>query len=317
MQQECLADRSIAGVAFGRRTTSTAGTARWPTMPCCCTCWRDISRSGCRPAGAGARKHRRARAARRVPVAVGGDHHSRAGRLRYSEQCPGRGTAQHHRDARRPLDAALTLPAGLFPRVTLAAQTRALDSPATARCAAYLVNQSGFDRDPARRRCARDWRSRASSSIARQAAAKRQARRPGTVHMQFRAIGGPVAMACWSTCCPAASSWSCREAEPASSRCGRARSAAATTRRRRRTGSVPLARDAADNFPDFADLREDRVVLYGTATTQVQELSYRIKATNAGSSRCRPPTGIDVRPAVQARSAAAHLRSSALRWAGA
>jgi uncharacterized protein YfaS (alpha-2-macroglobulin family) len=36
-------------------------------------------------------------------------------------------------------------------------------------------------------------------------------------------------------------------------------------------------------FPDFADLREDRVVLYGRATDQVQEFSYRIKATNVGS----------------------------------
>jgi hypothetical protein len=36
-------------------------------------------------------------------------------------------------------------------------------------------------------------------------------------------------------------------------------------------------------FPDFADLREDRVVIYGRATDQVQEYSYRIKATNVGS----------------------------------
>jgi uncharacterized protein YfaS (alpha-2-macroglobulin family) len=36
-------------------------------------------------------------------------------------------------------------------------------------------------------------------------------------------------------------------------------------------------------FPDFADVREDRVVLYGRATDSVQEFSYRIKATNVGN----------------------------------
>jgi uncharacterized protein YfaS (alpha-2-macroglobulin family) len=34
--------------------------------------------------------------------------------------------------------------------------------------------------------------------------------------------------------------------------------------------------------PDYADVREDRVVVYGTASTDVQEFIYRIKATNAG-----------------------------------
>ncbi|HEY2346573.1 MAG TPA: alpha-2-macroglobulin [Xanthomonadaceae bacterium] len=35
--------------------------------------------------------------------------------------------------------------------------------------------------------------------------------------------------------------------------------------------------------PDYADIREDRVVIYGTATPDVREFVYRIKATNAGS----------------------------------
>ncbi|WP_438878998.1 hypothetical protein, partial [Bacillus cereus group sp. BC5] len=34
--------------------------------------------------------------------------------------------------------------------------------------------------------------------------------------------------------------------------------------------------------PQFADVREDRVVIYGTATTDVREFVYRIKASNAG-----------------------------------
>ena len=35
--------------------------------------------------------------------------------------------------------------------------------------------------------------------------------------------------------------------------------------------------------PDYADLREDRVVLYGTVSKDFQEFSYRIKATNTGT----------------------------------
>ncbi|HSX59611.1 MAG TPA: alpha-2-macroglobulin [Tahibacter sp.] len=35
--------------------------------------------------------------------------------------------------------------------------------------------------------------------------------------------------------------------------------------------------------PDYADVRDDRVVIYGTAMTSVREFVYRIKATNVGS----------------------------------
>ncbi|MBL8299271.1 MAG: alpha-2-macroglobulin [Rhodanobacteraceae bacterium] len=35
--------------------------------------------------------------------------------------------------------------------------------------------------------------------------------------------------------------------------------------------------------PDYADVRDDRVVIYGTATQSVREFVYRIKATNVGS----------------------------------
>ena len=62
------------------------------------------------------------------------------------------------------------------------------------------------------------------------------------------------------------------------------------------------------NFPDYADLREDRVILYGAATDQVQEFSYRIKATNAGSFVVPASYGESMyNPSIQARSAAGHL----------
>jgi len=62
------------------------------------------------------------------------------------------------------------------------------------------------------------------------------------------------------------------------------------------------------NFPDYADLREDRVILYGQATDQVQEFSYRIKATNAGSYVVPASYGESMyNPSIRARSVAAHL----------
>ena len=35
--------------------------------------------------------------------------------------------------------------------------------------------------------------------------------------------------------------------------------------------------------PDYSDIREDRVIIYGSAGTEVQEFVYQIKATNTGS----------------------------------
>ncbi|MDB5987411.1 MAG: hypothetical protein JWR16_2464 [Nevskia sp.] len=45
------------------------------------------------------------------------------------------------------------------------------------------------------------------------------------------------------------------------------------------------------HFPDYADLREDRVVAYGGISTDVQELRYRIKATNVGTFNLPPAYG--------------------------
>ncbi|MFI4983213.1 MAG: alpha-2-macroglobulin, partial [Nevskiales bacterium] len=44
-------------------------------------------------------------------------------------------------------------------------------------------------------------------------------------------------------------------------------------------------------FPDYADLREDRVVAYGNIGTDVSELTYRIKATNTGTFAVPPAYG--------------------------
>jgi len=43
--------------------------------------------------------------------------------------------------------------------------------------------------------------------------------------------------------------------------------------------------------PDYADIREDRVVIYGTAMPDVKEFVYRIKASNAGKFLVPPAFG--------------------------
>jgi uncharacterized protein YfaS (alpha-2-macroglobulin family) len=54
---------------------------------------------------------------------------------------------------------------------------------------------------------------------------------------------------------------------------------------------------------DYADIREDRVVIYGTATSDVHEFVYRIRATNAGKFAVPPAYAESMYDrAIQARS---------------
>ncbi|MFD3240227.1 MG2 domain-containing protein [Rahnella perminowiae] len=53
----------------------------------------------------------------------------------------------------------------------------------------------------------------------------------------------------------------------------------------------PLAASGSTWTPDYSDIREDRVVIYGSASTDVQEFVYQIKATNTGSFLIPPAYG--------------------------
>jgi len=44
----------------------------------------------------------------------------------------------------------------------------------------------------------------------------------------------------------------------------------------------PVGADRSSFSPEYVDVREDRVVLYGTVGSSVTEYIYRIKATNTG-----------------------------------
>jgi uncharacterized protein YfaS (alpha-2-macroglobulin family) len=57
-------------------------------------------------------------------------------------------------------------------------------------------------------------------------------------------------------------------------------------------GDIQSIRDAqasgGDWTPDYADIREDRLVLYGRVTTQAASFSYRARAINSGSFTVPP-----------------------------
>ncbi|MEO7432680.1 MAG: alpha-2-macroglobulin family protein, partial [Dokdonella sp.] len=53
----------------------------------------------------------------------------------------------------------------------------------------------------------------------------------------------------------------------------------------------PVGLASSSWHPDYADVRDDRIVIYGSATNAVQEFVYRIKATNAGTFVVPPAYG--------------------------
>jgi uncharacterized protein YfaS (alpha-2-macroglobulin family) len=65
----------------------------------------------------------------------------------------------------------------------------------------------------------------------------------------------------------------------------------------------PIGLSSSSWQPEYADIREDRVVIYGEATPDVREFVYRIKATNAGKFIVPPAYGESMYDrAIQARS---------------
>jgi uncharacterized protein YfaS (alpha-2-macroglobulin family) len=65
----------------------------------------------------------------------------------------------------------------------------------------------------------------------------------------------------------------------------------------------PVGLSSSTWRPEYADIREDRVVIYGTATPDVREFVYRIKASNAGKFIVPPAYGESMYDrSVQARS---------------
>ena len=209
---------------------------------------------------------------------------------------------------------ALTLSDGLFPETDFPSDTRSLRfSSDVAGRSFFLVNQSGFDRAPTTQTASNGIEiTREFLTADGKPADKVKVGDEVTVHLKFRAIdrsliedavlvdllpgGFDLVLPNAPAADQVAASPGNGNAEGEEGRVGR-----------RGCVCVWLA-SRPDNFPDYADLREDRLVLYGRATDQVQEFSYRIKATNAGSFVVPASYGESMyNPSIQARSAAAHL----------
>ena len=56
----------------------------------------------------------------------------------------------------------------------------------------------------------------------------------------------------------------------------------------RSTFALPISVEGTTFAPVYGDVREDRVVLYGTVGPQMQEFVYVIKATNTGNFAIAP-----------------------------
>jgi uncharacterized protein YfaS (alpha-2-macroglobulin family) len=211
---------------------------------------------------------------------------------------------------------ALKLPDGLFPKAAFPADARSLTFTSDAAVRSfYLVNQSGFDRTPT------TDTSRKGLEITREfltadgkPADKVKVGDEITVHLKFRAIDRPlIEDAVLVDLLPGGFDLVLPNAPAPDQALLSASPGGGNTEDEEpgagRRGCVCLwLVSRPPNFPDYADLREDRVILYGQATDQVQEFSYRIKATNAGSFVVPASYGESMyNPSIQARSAAGHL----------
>jgi hypothetical protein len=190
----------------------------------------------------------------------------------------------------------LELPAGLFPKRALALGTRSVQFSSEGPVQSfYLVNEAGFDRKPPTQAMTEGFEiTREYLDDKGQAVTKVGVGDEVTVHLRFRAIGRTVIDDAvlvdllpggFDLVIPAAPPadqplLSATRGEDGDQDVDEEEGGGAS---RRGGCSCQWLTSRPAGFPDFADLREDRVVVYGRATDQVQEFSYRIKATNAGS----------------------------------
>lgn len=87
---------------------------------------------------------------------------------------------------------------------------------------------------------------------------------------------------------------------------GKGRSARKTSAK---PAQLPIAKEGSTWTPDYGDVREDRVVLYGSVGNEIMEFVYTIRATNVGSFAVPPLQGESMYDrSVVARSAGGKIR---------
>lgn len=227
---------------------------------------------------------------------------------------------------------SLTVPMGLFPAVDLVADTVSVNFTSDAAVRSfYLVNQSGFDRSPITPilmqglEITREFLNSAGKAIDHAKVGDEV-----TVHIKFRSIDresiddavlvdllpGGFDLVVPNAPPPDAANWAASPESGSGSTEQGAADAEGVPAEGVASGGEAGAQECAclflasrpEGFPDFADLREDRVVLYGKATNKIQEFSYHIKATNAGAYTVPSAYGESMySPLIHARSAAGKI----------
>jgi len=215
---------------------------------------------------------------------------------------------------------ALRLPEGLFPSTEFPADTRTLDFSSDASVRSfYLVTDSGFDLKSTAQTLNQGLEIvREFLTADGKPAEKIKVGDEITVHLKFRAIDrAHIDDAVLVDLLPGGFDLVIPNAPPVEQPLLRSSTAPGESENEEEAEAAPgrfagclclflLTRPAG--FPNFADLREDRVVLYGRATNKIEEFSYKIKATNAGKFAVPAAYGESMYdPKVRARSAAVQL----------
>jgi uncharacterized protein YfaS (alpha-2-macroglobulin family) len=222
--------------------------------------------------------------------------------------------------------APMVLPAGLFPVAEYTGRASAVDiEDAGGRRLFYQVTAAGFDLAPPSAEIVdglevqREFRDSAGKVVSRAALGAEL-----TVHLKVRGLnasrpnvavvdllpGGFEVVEDRRAPEPQAGPAPEPESEPAASEgdCGEDGCEAPARAAARPSGLVRKSSLEGGWQPDYVDVREDRVVLYGSAETGVQEYVYRIKATNRGSFSVPPPFGESMYDrTVEARGLASRL----------
>jgi len=171
---------------------------------------------------------------------------------------------------------SLELPATLMPKVPFTEAARALRfTSGTDLNAFYLVNQSGFDRTAPKVAIVKGFEIlREYTDASGQPLTQVKMGSEVAVHLKFRAVEGHASIA---------------QVALVDLLPGGFELVIPTDQ----NNGTCFFCSAGSSTPDlnYADPREDRVVFYGTLTSDVQEVIYRIKATNTGTYTIPPAYG--------------------------
>jgi uncharacterized protein YfaS (alpha-2-macroglobulin family) len=168
----------------------------------------------------------------------------------------------------------LRLPEGLMPKVHFSGEARGLRFTSSSDLNAfYLVNQSGFDRTPPHEAIVKGFEIlREYTDEAGHRLTQVRMGDQVNVHLRFRAIQDHTTVAAVALVDLLPGGFELVIPQGESGLCSFCSG----------NGTANLS---------YADPREDRVVFYGTLTSDVQEIVYRIKATNIGTYTIPPAFG--------------------------